>query len=36
MQGGVVDQGRLLGSEGLMCAGIYGGVMVIVAGIMPE
>jgi hypothetical protein len=35
VQGGVVDQGRLLGSEGLMCVGIYGGVMVVVAGVMP-
>lgn len=35
VQGGVVDQARLLGSEGLMCVGIYGGVMVVVAGVMP-
>ncbi|KAG9235365.1 hypothetical protein BJ875DRAFT_374447 [Amylocarpus encephaloides] len=35
MQGGVVEQGMIFRSEGLMCAGIYGGVMVVVAGIMP-
>ncbi|EPE35703.1 hypothetical protein GLAREA_05040 [Glarea lozoyensis ATCC 20868] len=35
MQGGCLDQGMLLRSEGLMCAGIYGGVMIVVAGIMP-
>jgi hypothetical protein len=35
MQGGCLDRGMLLRSEGLMCAGIYGGVMIVVAGIMP-
>jgi hypothetical protein len=35
MQGGCLDQRMLLRSEGLMCAGIYGGVMIVVAGIMP-
>jgi hypothetical protein len=35
MQGGCLDQAMLLRSEGLMCAGIYGGVMIVVAGIMP-
>jgi hypothetical protein len=35
MQGGCLDRGMLIRSEGLMCAGIYGGVMIVVAGIMP-
>ncbi|TVY43159.1 hypothetical protein LOCC1_G004644 [Lachnellula occidentalis] len=34
IQGGVADMGMVLRSEGLMCAGIYGGLMIIVAGIM--
>lgn len=32
--GGVVDRSLLLRSEGLVCAGIYGGVMIVVAGVM--
>ncbi|TVY83321.1 hypothetical protein LSUE1_G004780 [Lachnellula suecica] len=35
IQGSVIDQSMLLRSEGLMCAGIYGGVMIVVAGVMP-
>ncbi|KAF4624567.1 hypothetical protein G7Y89_g13601 [Cudoniella acicularis] len=35
VQVGVVEKTTLAGNEGLMCAGIYGGVMVVVAGIMP-
>ncbi|TVY30888.1 hypothetical protein LHYA1_G000843 [Lachnellula hyalina] len=34
IQGGVADMGMVLRSEGLMCAGIYGSLMLIVAGIM--
>ncbi|TVY59350.1 hypothetical protein LCER1_G000738 [Lachnellula cervina] len=34
IQGGFADMGMVLGSEGLMCAGIYGGLMIVVAGIM--
>jgi hypothetical protein len=34
IQGGVVDMNMVLRSEGLMCVGIYGGVMIVVAGIM--
>ncbi|TVY21503.1 hypothetical protein LARI1_G002295 [Lachnellula arida] len=34
IQGGVADMGMVLGREGLMCAGIYGILMVVVAGIM--
>ncbi|KAH6682721.1 hypothetical protein B0J14DRAFT_612820 [Halenospora varia] len=35
VQSGVLEKSLLLGSEGLTCAGIYGGVMIIVAGLMP-
>ena len=34
VQSGVVSSVVLLGKEGVLCAGIYGGVMIIVAGIM--
>jgi hypothetical protein len=34
IQGGVVDMNMVLRSESLMCVGIYGGVMIVVAGIM--
>lgn len=33
MQGGLVDRNMLLRSEGMLCAGIYGGVMIVVAGL---
>jgi hypothetical protein len=34
IQSGILNQGSLLGREGCMCAGIYGGVMIVLAGIM--
>lgn len=34
MQSGVLNRGSLFGREGCMCAGIYGGVMIVIAGIM--
>ena len=34
VQGGIVGIGVLLEKEGALCAAIYGGVMVVVAGIM--
>ncbi|CAG8971050.1 hypothetical protein HYALB_00005288 [Hymenoscyphus albidus] len=33
MQGGMLERSMLLKNEGIMCAGIYGGVMIIVAGL---
>jgi hypothetical protein len=35
VQSGIIGSGVLLEKEGAMCAAIYGGVMSIVAGIMP-
>jgi hypothetical protein len=34
IQSGILGQGGLLGREGCVCAGIYGGVMIIMAGVM--
>ena len=34
MQSGVLERGMLFGREAMSCAGIYGGVMIVIAGIM--
>ena len=34
MQSGVLEGRNVLGREGVVCAGMYGGVMVVVAGIV--
>jgi len=34
IQSGVVQRGMLFGRECLSCAGIYAGVMIVIAGIM--
>ncbi|XMA13799.1 hypothetical protein WAI453_006590 [Rhynchosporium graminicola] len=34
VQSGIVNRGVLLGTESCMCAGIYGGVMIVLAGIV--
>jgi hypothetical protein len=34
MQSGLLDGRAVVGTEGLVCAGVYGGVMVVVAGVV--
>jgi hypothetical protein len=34
VQSGILGRGALFGKESITCAGIYGGVMIVIAGIM--